>query len=92
MTSGITSGAFTIPENRVRPRKRGCLTRAQAAAVPISTEPQAVANAILRDRASPSSSSWSWPRAAYHLRVKPPQVLGSSEALKEYSTRAAIGR
>ncbi|SVJ76247.1 Uncharacterised protein [Klebsiella pneumoniae] len=42
ITSGITSGAVTMPPNSVRPRKRGMRVRTKAARVPRSTEENAV--------------------------------------------------
>ena len=38
----ITSGALTMPEKIVRPRKRRYFTSVNAASVPSATEPQAV--------------------------------------------------
>ena len=53
ITSGITSGALTMPENSVRPKKRRYLTSANAASVPSTTEAQAVSSAILSDSHRP---------------------------------------
>ena len=91
-TSGITSGALTMPENTVRPVKRLYLTSANAAIVPITTEPQAVRKAICRLSHRPCRISRSFASAAYHLSVKPRHTLGSGESLNEYSTSATIGR
>ena len=56
-TSGITSGALTMPENSVRPVKRLYLTSAKAASVPSTTAPQAVMKAIFRLSHRPESIS-----------------------------------
>ena len=42
ITSGITSGALTMPENSARPLNRRYLTSAKAASMPSTTEPHAV--------------------------------------------------
>ena len=91
MTSGITSGAATMPANRVRPKKRRYLTSANAASVPSTTDEQAVTNAIFSESQSPASSSRSEASAPYHFSVKPCQTLGTGESLNEYSTSATIG-
>ena len=83
ITSGITSGALTMPENSVRPVKRRYLTSAKAASVPSTTEPQAVKKAIFRISHRPASISRSLASAAYHLSVKPRQTLGTGESLNE---------
>ena len=82
-TSGITSGALTMPENIVRPLKRLYLTSATAASVPMMTEPQAVKKAMRRLSHRPLSISWSSGSAAYHFSVKPRHTLGSCESLNE---------
>ena len=91
-TSGITSGAVTMPENSVRPLKRLYFTSAKAASVPSTTEPQAVRKAIFRLSHRPARISPSLSSAAYHFSVKPRQTLGSGESLNEYTTSATIGR
>ena len=91
MTSGITSGALTMPENKVRPVKRRYRTSAKADSVPSSTAPVAVMKAIFRLSHRPLSISVSRTSPAYHLRVKPAQVLGMGESLNEYTTSATMG-
>jgi hypothetical protein len=92
ITSGITSGALTMPENSVRPLKRRYFTSAMAASVPSTTDEHAVKNAIFSESHRPDSISVSVPSAAYHFSVKPRQTLGTGESLNEYSTSATIGR
>ncbi|MNJ76369.1 hypothetical protein D3C77_736370 [compost metagenome] len=42
ITSGMTSGAVTMPPNSVRPRKRGMRVSTKAASVPMATAAMAV--------------------------------------------------
>ena len=42
ITSGITSGALTMPEKMVRPMKRRYFTSVKAARIPSTTEPRPV--------------------------------------------------
>lgn len=91
MTSGITSGALTMPENSVRPAKRLYLTSANAARVPRITEKVAVKKAILRLSHRPPSISLSFSRPAYQRVVKPAHWLGTGESLNEYTTSATMG-
>ena len=91
-TSGITRGALAMPENSVRPVKRLYLTRAKAASVPSTTEPQAVKKATFRLSQRPASSSWSEASCVYQRSVKPRHTLGRGESLNEYTTSATMGR
>ena len=53
MTSGMTSGALTMPANTARPRNRGKRSSVNAASVPRRIEPVAVAPAIFSERNRP---------------------------------------
>ena len=92
MTSGITSGEFTMPANSVRPGKRLKRVRANAAKVPSITEAQAVKNAILRDSTKPLMISASLASASYHRKDQPPQLVTIGLALKLNMTKAKMGR
>ena len=82
-TSGITSGAFTMPENRVRPLKRRYFVSAKAASVPRITAPVALHTAICRLSHRPLRISLSSASLPYHLKVKPVQRFGICESLNE---------
>src|ERR1700761_4771836 len=86
ITSGITSGALTMPEKKVRPKKRLYLTSENAAIVPSTTEPLADSTAILSDSHTPLISSVSSTSFAYHSSEKPPQCEGRREWLNEKTT------
>ena len=83
MTSGITSGAFTMPLKSMRPVNRRYLTRANAASVPSTSELHAVKKAIFSDSHRPPSISPSLASLTYHLSVKPFHKLGTGESLNE---------
>ena len=82
-TSGMTSGALTMPAKTVRPRKRVYFTKVNAASVPSTTAPQAVRKAIFRLSHSAASRSSSCSRASYQRSEKPRHTLGTGESLKE---------
>ena len=79
----MTSGALTMPANTVRPWNRVYLTSANAASVPITTAAQAVRKAMRSDSHRPLSISVSCASLRYQSSVKPPQTLGTGEALNE---------
>src|SRR5262249_37561975 len=91
MTSGITSGAFTIPVNTRRPGNLLNLTRVMAARVPRMTAPV--------DEATPTSSdsnaarnSWRlWISSLYQRVENPPHTLTRGEALNEYAISTNMG-
>ena len=91
-TSGMTSGALTMPENAVRPKNRLYFTSENAASVPSTTAPQAVRKAIFRLSHRLAMISLSLARSRYHLSVKPRQALGTGESLNENTTSATMGR
>ncbi len=92
ITSGITSGALTMPEKNVRPVNRRYLTSENAAIVPRTTEPLADSSAILNDSHRPLMISESSASFAYHSSEKPPQCDGRREWLNEKTTSVTIGR
>ena len=92
MTSGITSGALTMPVNKVRPVNRWYLTSEKAASVPSSTDEHAVKKAIFIDSKKAEIISSSAASAPYHFRVKPRHEFGTGESLNEYTTSARMGR
>ncbi|MCY1536170.1 hypothetical protein D9M68_716130 [compost metagenome] len=83
ITSGITSGAVTMPPNSVRPRKRGMRVSTKAARVPRATAAIAVYKAISRERPTEFISWVLSRRPTYHFTDQPPQTVTSLEALKE---------
>ena len=92
ITSGITSGALTMPEKSVRPKKRRYFTSANAARVPSTTEAQAVSSAIFSDSHRPADDLAVVGQRRVPLSEKPRQTLGSRESLNEKTTSATIGR
>ena len=66
ITSGMTSGANTIPENSVRPRKRPRLTSVTAASVPSTVATVAESRPTRNVTQAASSSASFCKSAAYH--------------------------
>src|SRR5690606_26693174 len=83
MTSGMTSGAKTIPENRKRPRKRGYRVSARAAIVPRTVATVAEMTAMRNVTQAASISCWLENNDTYQRVEKPPQTVTSLEALNE---------
>ena len=83
ITSGITSGAVTRPENMVRPRKRLIRVMTNAARVPRQTAAQAVKKAISRLRLTAFISWVLSSRPTYQCTDQPPHTVTRREALKE---------
>ena len=92
ITSGITSGEFTMPVSSVRPGKRLNRVIATAAKVPSSTDAVAVMSAIFSDNTKPSMMGTSLTSSPYHLNEKPVQVVTSGLSLKLSTIRVTIGR
>ena len=83
ITSGMTSGAYTIPENRVRPANRPCLARAKAAIVPKIVATEAERKATFRVIHAASSNCWLEKTEAYHFVDHPPHTATLRPALNE---------
>ena len=83
MTSGITSGAPSMPVNSMRPPKRPRLTNASDANVPNTTDPLAEKKASRSDSHNALSSSWSDASARYHFSVAWPHWFITCESLNE---------
>ena len=83
MTSGMTRGAVTRPENSTRPRNR--LKRASAipAIVPRIVAKVADRSAIFSDRIAALMICVLLKSETYHLVEKPPQTVASRDALNE---------
>ena len=83
MTSGMTSGAKSMPAISMRPRKRPNLCRAKAAIVPSRVDRTADTKATRRLTMALAMSA-SLARSEPYQRVeKPPQTVTNREALKE---------
>ncbi len=87
----MTSGAETMPENRVRPRKRRKRTSATAASVPSTSAMLALMAAICRLSQAAPSSCGSLNRAPYHLVEKPDQTVTRLDSLNEKMTSETMG-
>ena len=92
MTSGMTSGAETVPASSVLPRKRRKRTRATAQSVPSTSAIVALIAAIAQrcSQAAPSICG-SANSSPYHLVEKPPQTVTSRLSLNEKTTSEMIG-
>ncbi|MNT57358.1 hypothetical protein D3C72_1947210 [compost metagenome] len=91
MTSGMTSGAETMPENSVRPLKRRKRTRATAASVPSTSAIEALSAAICRLSHAAPSNCGSLNSSPYHLVEKPDHTVTSRLSLNEKTTRLTMG-
>jgi hypothetical protein len=82
MTSGITSGANIIPENKVRPGNRPKRTSVMAASVPstVATVADITATRIVTHAASLSPSFCR--SDPYHFVENPAQTVTSLDSLK----------
>ncbi len=83
ITSGITSGADTRPEKKVRPGNRTKRASAMPAMVPRMVAMVALTAAISRDR---TAASMIWLLAnslPYHSVEKPPHNIASRDLLNE---------
>lgn len=83
ITSGITSGAYSIPENSVRPWKDPARVRATAASVPRMVAAVADIAATRRLIASADNMASSLKNSTYQRNDHPPQTVTSREALNE---------
>ena len=83
ITSGITRGAVTMPENRSRPRNLGNRASASPAIVPRMVATVAEISAICTDRISAAPTCRLENNDTYHLVENPPQTVASREPLKE---------
>ena len=83
MISGMTSGAVTMPDSRILPRRRTSRCSASATMAPSAVAKVALRKAILRLSSAASSSFSSSSRLAYQRSEKPPQSVTSRESLKE---------
>src|ERR1700712_2859304 len=83
ITSGITSGAYSIPENSVRPLKRSARDSATAASVPSNVAIDADTAATRRLIQAASSMAWSLKNSLYQRSDQPPHTVTRREALKE---------
>ncbi|VEB42328.1 Uncharacterised protein [Chromobacterium violaceum] len=83
ITSGITSGALTMPVNSVNSRKRPKRPSTKPTQVPITTDAVAVISAIFRLSQAALISSSSSSSAAYHLVEKPDHTVTSLDSLNE---------
>jgi hypothetical protein len=91
ITSGITSGAVTMPASSSRPRNRPSRARAMPAMVPSAVATVAETAAICRLRSAASTTCRLPHSATYHLVEKPPQTVASRDALNENTIIEAIG-
>ena len=83
ITSGITSGAYNMPENSVRPLNRSPRTSASAASVPSTAASVAETAATRRLVAAAANIASSLKNAVYQRNDQPPQTVTSCEALNE---------
>ena len=91
MTSGITIGAETMPENNVRPRKLRKRTSATAARVPSTKAMVALMAAICRLSQAAPSICGSLNSSPYHLVEKPDQTVTKRFSLNENTTIEMMG-
>src|SRR6266481_8060564 len=92
ITSGITSGEYSMPENNARPPKRAPRASPTAASVPSSVASVADTAPTRRLIQAASSMARSLKNSVYQRSDQPPHTVTSREALKEYITRMTIGR
>src|SRR6195952_879193 len=83
ITSGITSGEYSMPENSARPLKRSPRTSAIAPSVPSSVAAVADTAATRRLIQAASSMARSLKNSWYQRSDQPPHTVTSREALKE---------
>ena len=83
ITSGITSGAVTMPVISVRPRKRPSRARASPASVPSAVAIVALTTAISRLSMAASRMSSLSSSDRYQRKEKPPHIVTSRESLNE---------
>src|SRR5882724_1324249 len=83
MTSGITSGAYSMPENSVRPLKFAPRDSATAASVPSNVANVADATATWKLIQAASSMARSLNSSVYQRSDQPPHTVTSREALNE---------
>ncbi len=91
ITSGMTSGADTVPAKAVRPRKRRKRTSATAASVPRTSAMVAESAAICRLSQAAPSICGSRNNSPYHLVEKPDQTVTSRDSLNEKITSDTMG-
>ena len=91
MTSGMTSGAETSPENKVRPRNRENRAIAMPAMVPRMVAKVALMTAISSDSIA-ASRIWLFLKSLpYHCVENPPHTVASRDLLKEKKIIEMIG-
>jgi len=83
MTSGITSGAATMPAKSMRVRNRVKRTSVSAASVPRITDRVAVIAATRTDSQRAARMRSFCRSSTYHRVEKPPQTVTRRESLKE---------
>jgi hypothetical protein len=91
MTSGMTKGAVTIPDSKVRDRKRPKRANTKAAIVPIVVATQAVTAAIRKLSSAASSIGPLSANFPYHFSEKPPHTVTNFDSLKEKTIMDRIG-
>ena len=91
MTSGMTSGALTMPENSARPLARGYRTRKKAAQVPKTTDSVPAIMATFSDRKNPSTSRESASKASYQRIENPVKMLSWRVLLNENMIKNSNG-
>src|SRR3569623_1001694 len=83
MTSGITNGAYSMPENSVRPRKKPPRDRPIAASVPSNVAALADTTPTRRRIQAADSIALSLSSSRYHFKDQPPHTVTRREALNE---------
>jgi hypothetical protein len=83
ITSGMTSGAKTMPENSNRPRNRVIRTRTTAASVPSNVAAVADTSATRSVTHAASRSAWLRSISPYHCVENPAQTVTRRDALNE---------
>jgi hypothetical protein len=78
----MTSGASTMPENSVRPKKRGTRARVSPAITPSTVATVEADTATPAEIRAASIRPWFCHNEAYHLVEKPPQTVTSLDSLK----------
>ena len=91
ITSGITNGAYIMPENKVRPKKRPPRTITKAAMVPkiVAIDDDHRPTFKVTQAASKKASFES--NSVYHLVEKPAHTVTSFDLLKLKITKIMIG-
>ena len=92
MTSGMTKGALTMPENKVRPLKRPYRTNTKAANVANTTDNMPTVVATFKEVQNPSIRRVSRIRASYQRKEKPVNLASWRVLLNENTIMNTSGK